>query len=244
MRAFTVYPAIDLRGGRVVRLKQGDPARQTTYSDDPLHVAHEWLDAGAAWLHIVNLDGAFGDASSVENLDALKSILSINAQIQFGGGLRSLEDIEYVLELGVSRVILGTIAIEEPELLQKAILKFCAPRVAVGIDVRQGEVRVRGWTEGSAFNPTRLAHEVKKLGVERVIVTDITKDGMDEGIDLDMACRIAEDVGLSVIVAGGVHSVDDVRHAHQAGMEGIVIGRALYEGQISLEEAIHCSQNE
>jgi phosphoribosylformimino-5-aminoimidazole carboxamide ribotide isomerase len=240
MRTFTVYPAIDLRDGKVVRLKQGDPAKQTTYSDDAFYVAYEFLDAGATWLHIVNLDGAFGDASVDKNLDALKTILNIDAQIQFGGGIRSWENIEYVLNLGVSRIILGTIAIEEPELLLKAVMAYGASRVAVGIDVYQREVRVRGWTEGSMFSPTVLANNLKKMGVERVIVTDITRDGLDKGLNLNLARQIAEEVGLSVIAAGGVNSLDDVRQARHAGMEGIVIGRALYEGQVSLMEAIHC----
>jgi phosphoribosylformimino-5-aminoimidazole carboxamide ribotide isomerase len=240
MSGFIVYPAIDLRNGKVVRLKQGDPARQKTYGDDPLRVAQRWLNAGATWLHIVNLDGAFGDVDREDNLDALKSILSTGAQIQYGGGLRSLEDIENVLELGVARIILGTVAIEDPELVKKSIKAFGAPRVAVGIDVLQGQVHTRGWKERTAFDPVTLANDMKKMGIERLIVTDITRDGMDEGVSLDMACRMAGDVGLSIIVAGGVNSLADVRQARQAGLEGIIIGRALYEGQVSLEEALEC----
>ncbi len=240
MSGFNVYPAIDLRSGKVVRLKQGDPARQKTYDDDPLRVAERWLGAGATWLHIVNLDGAFGYENSEENLGALKAILKTGAQIQFGGGLRSHESIENVLELGVTRIILGTVAVEDPELVKQSIEAFGAPRVAVGIDVRMGQVRVRGWTEGSDLDPIALVHDLKKIGVKRLIVTDITKDGMDEGVSLDLACRITDEVGLSVIVAGGVNSLDDIRRARQAGLEGIIIGRALYEGQVSLEEALQC----
>lgn len=240
MSEFMVYPAIDLRKGKVVRLEQGDPLRQKTYADDPKSVAQIWLEAGATWLHIVNLDGAFGDALGLDNLAALKGILSTGAQLQYGGGLRSWEAIETILNVGVSRIILGTAAIEQPELVRRSIAACGAGRVAVGIDVRQGHVRVRGWTEAALMDPLALAHEVKKLGVERAIVTDITKDGMDRGVNVDLARKIAAGAGLSVIAAGGVNSLEDVRRARQAALEGIVIGRALYEGQISLKEALRC----
>jgi phosphoribosylformimino-5-aminoimidazole carboxamide ribotide isomerase len=240
MGEFIIYPAIDLRGGKVVRLKQGDPARQKTYDDDPLHVAQRWLSAGASWLHVVNLDGAFGELHSEDNLDALKVIIQTGSQIQFGGGLRTWDDIRNVLELGVSRIVLGTVAIEDLELVKRTIATFGAHRVAVSIDVQSGEIRVRGWKKGYPLDPINLAMDLKELGIQRLIVTDITKDGMDEGVSLDLACRMAEELRLSVIVAGGVNSLDDVRKAHQAGLEGIIIGRALYEGQVSLEEALQC----
>ena len=240
MKSFTVYPAIDLRGGKVVRLKQGDPHRQTIYGEDPQKMAQKWLEAGATWLHIVNLDGAFGDKDSDKNLDSLKAILNTGAQIQFGGGLRSWEDIENVLDLGVSRIILGTVAIEKPWLLEKAITTYSAHRVAVGIDARQGRVRVRGWMEGTELDPVVLAKNLRSTGLKRAIVTDITRDGMDQGVNLDLARRIVEQAGLSVIVAGGVNSLEDVSRTRQAGLEGIIIGRALYEGQVSLEEALQC----
>ena len=140
---FTIYPAIDLRGGKVVRLKEGDPARMTSYSDDPAETAKRWIDAGSTWLHVVNLDGAFGESDNA-NRNALEAILKLGARVQFGGGMRSLESIEAALSLGVSRVILGTIAIEQPNIVRDALTRFGAERIAAGIDARDGLVRTRG----------------------------------------------------------------------------------------------------
>src|SRR5512140_971977 len=158
--SFTIYPAIDLRGGKVVRLKEGDPARLTAYSDDPAETARHWLEAGTRWLHVVNLDGAFGENDAL-NRAALESILKTEAQVQFGGGIRSLAAVDQALELGVSRVILGTIAIEQPNVVAAAMKKFGPEKIAVGIDARDGLVRVRGWKEDSGVKATDLALQMR-----------------------------------------------------------------------------------
>jgi phosphoribosylformimino-5-aminoimidazole carboxamide ribotide isomerase len=239
MKAFTIFPAMDLRRGEIVRLQQGDPARQKTYSRNPEAIAMRWLKAGAHWLHVVNLDGAFGERSQ-ENLEALQAILATGAQVQFGGGLRSLEDLESALQLGVRRAVLGTAAVENPEVVKQGLDRFGPERIAVGIDADMGRVRVRGWRRETEANPLDLAEQLCGYGLSTIIVTDISRDGMGEGVNQVLACEIAARTGLSVVAAGGVASLSDVRRARQAGLQGIIIGRALYEGDLALEEALEC----
>ena len=239
MTAFTVFPAIDLRKGKVVRLAQGDPEKQTVYGQDPAQVAHRWLAAGAEWLHVVDLDGAFGDPGQ-ENREALAAILKTDARVQFGGGLRTLDQAEQALSSGVSRLILGTRAAESPELVREAIARFGADRVGVGIDVREGRVQVRGWTKDSGLDSQELAKQLYVLGARTIVHTDITRDGMGRGLNVEASEELSEAIGLRVIASGGVVSLDDVRRARQAGLKGVIIGRALYEGQISLGEALEC----
>ncbi len=236
--SFTIYSAIDLRGGKVVRLKEGDPARMTAYSDDPTETARRWLDMGASWLHVVNLDGAFGESDNV-NRSALELILKLGAQVQFGGGMRSLDAIENVIALGVSRVVLGTIAIEQPEVVANALNKFGAEKIAVGIDARDGLVRVRGWKDNSGISATDLALQMRTLGLRTVIFTDIRRDGLGSGLNIPSTRELAEVSGLDVIASGGVHTLDDVTAARDANLSGAVIGRALYEGTIDLKEAVN-----
>jgi phosphoribosylformimino-5-aminoimidazole carboxamide ribotide isomerase len=235
--SFTIYPAIDLRGGRVVRLKEGDPARMTAYSDDPAETARRWLEAGTSWLHVVNLDGAFGE-SEAANRSALEKILKLEVQVQFGGGMRSLAAVERALELGVSRVILGTIAVEQPEVVEAALKKFGAEKVAVGIDARDGLVRVRGWKDNSGISATDLALQMRTLGLRTVIFTDVSRDGLGSGLNIPSTRALAETSGLDVIASGGVHTLADVNAAREANLAGVIIGRALYEGTIDLKEAL------
>ena len=235
--SFTVYPAIDLRGGKVVRLTEGDPARMTAYSDDAAEMARRWLEAGASWLHVVNLDGAFGESDDANRM-ALESILKLGARVQFGGGIRSLNAIEAVLSLGVSRVVLGTIAIENPNVVADAIRKFGAERIAVGIDARDGLVRVRGWKEGSGIAVTDLALQMRTLGLATVIFTDISRDGLGSGLNIAATRALAEVSGLDVIASGGVHTIEDVIAAREANLSGMIIGRALYKGTIDLRSAL------
>jgi phosphoribosylformimino-5-aminoimidazole carboxamide ribotide isomerase len=241
MSVFTIYPAIDLRAGRVVRLKEGDPARVTTYSDDPAETARRWLSTGANWLHVVNLDGAFGERDD-SNRAALEPILNVakefDAQVQFGGGMRSLDAIERAITLGVSRIVLGTIAIEQPDVIANALKKFGPDHIAVGIDARDGLVRVRGWQDRSDISATRLALQMQTLGLRTVIFTDISRDGMGHGLNIPSTRALADASGLDVIASGGVHTLDDVRSARAAHLSGVIIGRALYEGTINLEEAL------
>jgi phosphoribosylformimino-5-aminoimidazole carboxamide ribotide isomerase len=235
--SFIVYPAIDLRNGKVVRLKEGDPNRMTSYSDDPAQIASQWLSAGATWLHVVNLDGAFGESDSANQI-AVKSILKLGARVQFGGGLRSLNAIEKVFEMGVSRAVLGTIAIEEPQIVKDAIQKFGAEKIAVGIDARDGFVSVRGWKDDSKILATDLALQMRTFGLDTVIFTDIRRDGLGSGLNIESTRELADVSGLDVIASGGVHTIDDVIAACDAKLSGVIIGRALYEGTIDLGKAL------
>jgi phosphoribosylformimino-5-aminoimidazole carboxamide ribotide isomerase len=232
-----VYPAIDLRGGKVVRLKQGDPARLTAYSDDPAETARRWLEAGAAWLHVVNLDGAFGESEDV-NLSALEAILELGARVQFGGGMRSLDAVARALDLGVNRAILGTIAVENPDLVAQALARFGAEKIAVGIDARDGLARTRGWQADSGIPALDLARQMRTLGLRTVIFTDVSRDGLGGGLNLAATQELADASGLDVIASGGVHTLDDVRAVKEAGLAGVIIGRALYDGTVELGEAL------
>jgi phosphoribosylformimino-5-aminoimidazole carboxamide ribotide isomerase len=234
---FTIYPAIDLRGGKVVRLKEGDPARMTSYSDDPVETAKRWIDAGTSWLHVVNLDGAFGESDNA-NRDALELILKLGVRVQFGGGMRSLESIEAALSLGVSRVILGTIAIEQPDIVRDALTRFDAERIAVGIDARDGLVRTRGWKDNSGVPALDLALQMTSFGLATVIFTDVSRDGLGSGLNIPATRELSEKSGLDVIASGGVHMIDDVKAAKDAGLAGCIIGRALYDGTVDLKRAL------
>jgi phosphoribosylformimino-5-aminoimidazole carboxamide ribotide isomerase len=245
MKPFTVYPAIDLRQGRVVRLVKGDPQRETVFGDDPAAMALRWVNIGASWLHIVNLDGAFEEADN-RNRRAIGQIMQALKQlqpqpgVQLGGGLRTLSDIEQAISLGVNRVILGTAAVENPEILQSAIQRFSAQQVAVALDIAEGKVMLRGWVQAGEIDPLALCRDLAKSGVEQIIYTDIARDGTGAGLNLAAAASLAQQTGLSVIVSGGVRSLEDVRGAKASGLSGVIIGRALYDGAIALAEALAC----
>ncbi len=235
---FTLYPAIDLRGGRCVRLRQGRADQTTVFSDDPAATARRWAAAGASWLHVVNLDGAFGEAGAT-NQQAVTAILkAVDVPVQIGGGLRDLASVEAALGLGVSRVVLGTVALTQPELVGEAVRRFGPERVAVGIDARDGLVAVHGWQQTSAVSALDLAARLKTLGASRVIYTDIARDGMLTGPNLP-ALRAIADTGLGVIASGGITSLDDLRAvAAIPGVEGAIVGMALYTGAIDLPTAL------
>lgn len=232
---FTVFPAIDLRGGQVVRLKEGDPNRQTHYSPDPAGAARRWIEAGARWLHVVNLDGAFGEASGANAL-ALSAILSetipAGVPVQFGGGLRSLEAIQAALDLGVQRVVLGTILVEQPQVMEAALARWGCERIAAGLDARGGLVQVRGWQSATALEVGPLALSLKQAGLRWLIFTDIARDGLQTGLNLSATVALAQHSGLDVIASGGVSHLEDVRQAKEAGLSGAIVGRALYEATI------------
>lgn len=241
MTEFTIYPAIDLRGGRVVRLRQGRAQDETVYSDDPADTARCWQGEGAQWLHVVDLDRALGDEHS-PNADALKNILAaITIPVQFGGGVRQLEHIQRAFDLGVARVILGTVAVERPDMVAKAVQRFGTERIPVAIDARDGRVATRGWVETSELEAVTFGKRMRELGVIRAIVTDIARDGMLGGIDADTMARFAEVTGLRVIASGGIAELDDLvrlQTKFAVGVEGAIVGQALYQGRFRLREAV------
>jgi phosphoribosylformimino-5-aminoimidazole carboxamide ribotide isomerase len=207
----------------------------TAYSNDPAETARCWIDAGAKWLHVVNLDGAFGENDDA-NFWALERILQLGAQVQYGGGLRSMDAIERAIELCVSRVVLGTIAIEQPDIVGDAVNKFGAEKIAVGIDARDGLVHVRGWKDNSGMVATDLARQMRTLGLRTVIFTDVSRDGLGSGLNITATKELAEASGLAVIASGGVQTLEDVIAAREANLAGVIIGRALYEETISIAD--------
>ncbi len=233
--SFTIFPAIDLRAGQVVRLQKGDPQRQTTYGADPGGVAARWITGGARWLHVVNLDGAFGEADSA-NQGAIRSILAVAApsgiHVQLGGGLRSPEDLESALAMGVHRAVLGTRAIQDPASLADALNHWGPDRIAVSLDALDGLVRVAGWTEDTGLDAVQLAQDFKAMGLRWLVFTDIARDGLGSGLNLAKTTDLARASGLAVIASGGVHSLEDVQAVKAAHLAGVIVGRALYEGQI------------
>lgn len=242
-----IYPAIDLKGGRCVRLQQGDFAAETVFAEDPVQMALRWVSEGASWLHVVNLDGALG-LEGVRNLDALRRILAaVQVPVQFGGGVRSAEDVDRLLGDGVARVILGTVAVRNPEVVHASLQRHGVDRIVVGIDARDGRVAVHGWTDTSAVAAVDLARQMAALGVARVVYTDIGRDGMLTGVNAVASARLARASGLSVIASGGVASVEDIRVLkgyEDDGVEGVIVGMALYRGTVKLAEALTIAQGE
>jgi phosphoribosylformimino-5-aminoimidazole carboxamide ribotide isomerase len=248
-----VFPAIDLRHGRCVRLRQGRARDETVYSDDPVAVARYWVGQGAEWLHVVNLDGAFGEGptKSISSLPInLRRLSEMRAAvpdtpIQFGGGLRSLVDLETALSLGATRTILGTAAVQDPELVADALERFGTERIVIGIDARDGKVATHGWLQTSTVTAAALGRAMFQQGVARAVYTNIARDGMLTGVDVEATAALAQDTGLQVIASGGVATLADVARLKQhagAGIEGVVIGQALYTGAVSLPEAIQVTR--
>ncbi len=235
-----LYPAIDLRGGQVVRLQQGDPARQTHYSADPLAVARRWQEAGAAWLHVINLDGAFQAAN--DNLAVLARLAGLGIPIQFGGGIRSLEDAAQAFDAGAARVILGTAVAQDPALVEAFVARWGAERLAVALDSRGGQVAIHGWQAASAWTPVALGRALAQRGAVHALYTDVARDGGLQGVDVAGTARLAAETGLQVIASGGVASLEDIRALRATGqVAGAVVGKALYEGIFSLAEALHAA---
>ena len=232
-----IIPAIDLRDGKAVRLYQGDYAQETVFDDDPVAVAQRWEGQGASRIHVVDLDGAReGHPVQVETVVAIAH--AVQVPIQVGGGFRTLDDVASLLDKGVDRVVLGTIAIEDPALLEEACRRH-GEAVVVGIDARDGLVAVRGWREGSEIGALDLARELVARGVHRFVHTDIARDGTLEGPNLFAMEAFAGAVApVPVIASGGVSKIDDIRDLAYTRVEGVIIGRALYTGDVSLPEAL------
>jgi len=235
-----LFPAIDIRHGRVVRLSQGEATRQTVYGDDPVAVAERFADQGAEWIHVVDLDRAFGVGDNLAVVRRIVAQTGWRLRIQLGGGLRTVDLVRRGLDHGVTRVVIGTAAAIEPAVVPAAVEAVGADRVVVGIDVRDGHVAIRGWTETSDLDPGTLAARVVAAGVGTVVYTDVGRDGMLTGPDLDGARRL-QAVGTAVIASGGVASLDDIRAVRAAGLAGAIVGRALYEGRFELPEALEAA---
>jgi len=234
-----IYPAIDILGGKAVRLKQGRKAEATVYGE-PLEMATKWVSKGAEWLHVVDLDGAF--LGKLKNLDLLRDMAAAvpHAKIQVGGGIRSMTVVDSLLDAGIQRVVLGTAAVQDPGFVKEA-LTLHPHNIAVGIDALDGNVQVSGWTENSRIRAISLAGKLQDLGARLVIYTDISRDGVLEGPNVDAVKEMLESTDLSVIASGGVSSIADVRHLADLDhwrLEGVIIGKALYEGRIEIEEAL------
>jgi phosphoribosylformimino-5-aminoimidazole carboxamide ribotide isomerase len=238
-----LYPAIDLRGGRAVRLLRGDYSAETVYSDDPVAVARSFEAAGARWIHVVDLDAArSGEAG---NLDLVAAVArSVTSQVETGGGVRSVEAAGRLVDAGVARVVVGTAAVERPELVTELAARFPG-QVAVGLDARGRQVAVKGWTETTGADLVELAKRFEGEGVSALIVTEIGRDGTMEGPDLDQLGAVLEATDVDVIASGGVGTLDDIRAL--AGLTrggralaGIIVGRAIYEGRFTVKEALAC----
>jgi len=239
---FALYPAIDLRAGKVVRLRQGDAAQETVYDEDPAARAQRWIDAGAVWLHVVNLDGAF-EASQTDNDKAIAAICQVarasSAKIQIGGGIRSLEAIEKVLKQGAARVILGTAAVENAHFLEEALAAYGSDRIALSLDARAGFLQTHGWKKQTEVRALDFAQAWAQKGLKWVIFTDTARDGISAGINIANTAELVQKSGCLIIASGGVRSKEDVLQARRIGCAGLVIGRALYEGTLSLKELYH-----
>ncbi|MCC6146960.1 MAG: 1-(5-phosphoribosyl)-5-[(5-phosphoribosylamino)methylideneamino] imidazole-4-carboxamide isomerase [Anaerolineaceae bacterium] len=247
LTTFEIYPAIDLRQGQVVRLRTGDPSQQTTYPLFPEEAARRWCEQGAVWLHVVNLDGAFSEASHA-NHEATARIVTTaaryGARVQFGGGLRSQEALEAAFDLGVTRVILGTVLVEQPSLLREGLRRWGGEQIVAGIDARKGIVQVRGWAEGGGVGALALAQELAEQGLRWIIYTDISRDGTGYGANLVETAALAQQSGLQVIASGGFDRLEEVTEARTLGLAGVILGRALYEEHILLQDALEIAKGE
>jgi phosphoribosylformimino-5-aminoimidazole carboxamide ribotide isomerase len=239
MSSFVIYPAIDIRDGKCVRLVQGDYNQETIYNENPLEVARAWEAQGAAWIHLVDLDGAKAGHPVNDQLVG-KIAASVNVPVQVGGGMRTMKDVERLLSLGISRVILGTAAIEDRSFVEEVLHQY-GDKVAIGIDARDGFVATRGWLETSEVKAEDLAVELAGKGAQTFIYTDISRDGMMGGPNIESIVKLAKVSGQSVIASGGVSQFSDLENLavhYQDGVTGAIVGKALYTGSIDLSEAL------
>lgn len=236
-----IIPAIDLRGGRCVRLAQGRKTDLKAYDGDPVERARAFAAEGARMIHVVDLDGAFADAESANREIARRIFASVEVPVQFGGGVRDEADVSRMIEWGAARVVVGTLAVESPALLAKLAGRF-GERLAVGIDARGGRVVTRGWERQEQLSAVDLARRVAAAGVARIVYTDVGRDGMLTGVNVKQTCAVALAAGVPVTASGGVSSLADLealrRAGRECGIEGVVVGKALYEGVFTLREAL------
>lgn len=237
--SFTIYPAIDMRGGKCVRLLQGDYDKETVYGDSPFEMAKKFVDQGAAWIHMVDLDGA-KDGMRINDRYVLEAAQKLPAKVQVGGGIRSERDVIHYLENGVDRVIIGSMAVSNPELVLELVRTY-GSKIAVGLDAKDGYVAVHGWLETSQIKAVELGKRLAEGGVETFIFTDIATDGMLSGPNIEAAVELAKATGKQVIASGGVRSLSDLQALkayENEGVSGAIVGKAIYTGQFSLREAL------
>ena len=236
----SILPAIDLYEGKAVRLLRGDYAQMTVYGDHPEEIAEDFAACGASWIHMVDLEGARdGSTPNFETVAAVCRGTGLNVEI--GGGIRSMETIERYLDAGVSRVILGTAAVKDAALLQKAAERYGA-QIAVGADLKDGKVAIRGWTEDSGLTATAFCRSVQQMGIRTLICTDIDKDGAMKGTNHELYRQLREELDLDIVASGGVSSLEDVRRLKAGGLYGAIIGKAYYTGAVDLREAIEVAK--
>jgi len=233
-----LIPAIDLKDGRCVRLLQGEADAETIYSNDPVEMAISFEDAGAKRLHLVDLDGAFRGKGA--NMASIRSILkNISIPVQLGGGLRNAENIEQMFELGVSSVIVSTMAVKNSEVLEEIILRYSGKRIFLGVDARNRKVSIEGWQEGTEIDDVELALRWKNHGIQRIVFTDIARDGMLSGPNLEALGDFARRTGLKIVASGGVSSMEDLellKTLETDGVDQVICGKAIYEGKLNLKE--------
>ena len=238
-----IFPAIDIRGGKCVRLEEGRFDRETVFAENPADAARRWVEAGSKWLHIVDLDGA--RAGKPVNLKVVEEIArAFDVQIQLGGGIRTAANVGEVLAAGVQRVILSSVAVKSPELVRQVCAEY-GERIVIGIDARGGEVAVEGWEKSGLVQVEELALRMKEAGASRIIYTDISRDGMLTGVNVAATLQLADKSGLKIIASGGVRGMEDIQALQpltEHGVEGVIIGKALYTGVISLKDALRVAQ--
>ena len=240
-----IIPAVDIKEGKCVRLKQGIASAKTIFSDKPEEMAKRWYELGAERIHIVDLDGAF--SGKPINFDIIEKIVkSVPAEIEVGGGIRNIETIKRYISIGVKYVILGTIAIESPDVLIEATQRY-PKKIILGIDAKDGRVAVEGWIKGSELTPIEIAKRFENYDIASIIYTDIKRDGMKTGPNIESTKKLASSTNIPIIASGGVATIEDIKKIidlSSYGIEGIIIGRALYDGDIDLKEAIKIARKE
>ena len=233
------FPAIDLIGGEAVRLVKGDYAKKTVYSTSPENVALSFKEAGAKYVHVVDLEGA--KSGGTPNIETIKKIVSVSGlNVEVGGGIRSEEVIKTYLDAGVFRVILGTAAVKDPEFLKEMLSKY-GDKIAVGVDIKDGMVAIKGWTELSNESCFDFCSKLEKLGAKTIICTDISKDGLLSGTNMELYKELSQRFNLNIVASGGVTTLDDVEKLRDMGLYGCILGKALYTGNIDLKEAVKLS---
>ena len=237
---FEVIPAVDMRGGKCVQLVQGVPGSEIVSLDDPLAVALDWVDKGAEYLHLVDLDGAIeGERKNAQIIEKIvEACKEKGIRIQVGGGIRNFEDAAALLKLGVSRVILGTAALQDPELVKMLVNSFGSACITVALDAKNGKISIKGWTEECAQTPVEMGRKFEELGAGSLLFTNIDTEGLMQGVNPVPTKELVESVNIPVIASGGVSSLQDLQVLKETGASGVVIGSALYTGRFSLEEAI------